>query len=385
MEKDSCFFKLLRLGLGTETIDNGEWIVDNDHAGSNLQMCCGKTNDLLSIIHYQLSIKQGIGAFLFDGLQKATEAGLLPPDAVSREVKMKLFSHTMQVENVHKQHETVIANLAQFYAAHDVRMLLLKGYGLSLAYPNPHHRPCGDIDIWLYGDQEKADRLLHEEKGIAIDEDHHHHTIFHVGGVMIENHYNFLNTESHISNREIEKELHELIKQENEKISVSGCDVYLPPATFNALFLLRHAGQHFAAMEIALRHVTDWAMFVKHYHKEIDWACLEQIARKQNMLRFMQCLNGICIDYLGLSEDLFPKWQRDKALEERIMNDILNPAFEDKSALGNGFLQDSFYRLKRRWGQRWKHQLVYRESPIVTFMVLLRSHFVKPKAYKTEC
>lgn len=36
-------------------------------------------------------------------------------------------------------------------------MMVLKGYGLSLNYLKPSHRPCGDIDIWLFGKQKEAD------------------------------------------------------------------------------------------------------------------------------------------------------------------------------------------------------------------------------------
>lgn len=46
-------------------------------------------------------------------------------------------------------------------------MVLLKGYCLSLNYPKPNHRPCGDIDIYLCGDGDKADDLLLSERGIS--------------------------------------------------------------------------------------------------------------------------------------------------------------------------------------------------------------------------
>lgn len=61
-------------------------------------------------------------------------------------------------------------------------MMVLKGYGLSKNYPVPNHRPCGDMDIYLFGDQEKADKLIAEELGIKIDNSHHHHTVFQFQG-----------------------------------------------------------------------------------------------------------------------------------------------------------------------------------------------------------
>ncbi len=319
--------------------------------------------------------QQGIAAFVYDGLQKAVEAGTISNDSISREIKMNLFSHTMQVEKMYHKHEKVIRELAKFYAEHGIKMMVLKGYGLSLLYPKPNHRPCGDIDIWLFGEQERADKLLHEEMGVTIDYGHQHHTVFSVGGVMIENHFEFVNVLSHRSNRDIELELRKTIKGggliRDERID----NVYYPPVNFNALFLLRHAAAHFAGSEIALRHVTDWAMFVKRYHKEIDWDWLVRFAKEQNILQFLHCLNAICIDYIGLSRNMFPDFERDERLEVKVMEDILHPSFPERCDLRKCWWKNYLYTLRRWWGNRWKHRMVYREGLLMSFLVLLTSHY----------
>ncbi len=357
--KEALLFKLLRIGLGTEIIGNEQLTKDN----------------ALSVPDIFFSIKQGVGAFIFDGLQKATKAGVMPADAVSGEIKMKLFSHTMQVEKVHQHHKKVIAKLAQFYAEHGIKMMVLKGYGLSLLYPAPNHRPCGDIDIWLFGEQERADKLLYEKKGIKIDYGHQHHTVFSVDGVMVENHFEFVNVISHLSNKDIEQELHNATNKGCLIADNEISNVYYPPVNFNALHLLRHAGSHFVTSEIALRHVTDWAMFVKHYHKEIDWKWLYAFAKKQNMHKFLNCLNGICIDYLRLPKEFFPDLERNENLESKVLTDILQPAYPERKDLRQFWWKNSTYTLRRWWGNRWKHRIVYREGLLVTFLVLLTSHY----------
>lgn len=71
-------------------------------------------------------------------------------------------------------------------------MMILKGYACSLDWPKPEHRPCGNIDIWLFGKQKEADALLANKKGLEIDSSHHHHhTIFYWRDFMVENHYDF--------------------------------------------------------------------------------------------------------------------------------------------------------------------------------------------------
>lgn len=366
MTPDDIIFRLLRIGLETESAA---------HAFG------GGTGGVESLsplsIDVSFAVRQGIAAFVYDGLLTAIEEKMLSADAIARKEKMALYAHVMQVEQTHGQHERVIKRLTEFYASHGLRMMVLKGHGLSLLYTHPNHRPCGDIDIWLYGNQKRADQLLHDEKGISIDRSHHHHTIFCVGGVMVENHYDFLNQHSTASNREIEWELHAAMTAAE---NTDGSGWTTPPANFNALFLLRHTARHFASAEITLRHVTDWAMFVKAYSDNIDWQWLYRVAEEQNMLRFLHCLNAICIDWLGLPAELFPTMNRNKKLEERIVSDILNPLYHDKAALGKGGLKNRIYRLRRWWGQRWKHQLVYRESLLSQFLFSLRGHLTKPTA-----
>lgn len=57
-------------------------------------------------------------------------------------------------------------------------MMVIKGLACGLNWPSPKHRPYGDIDIWLFGNQAAADEIINKEKGIKVDTSHHHHTTF---------------------------------------------------------------------------------------------------------------------------------------------------------------------------------------------------------------
>ena len=117
---------------------------------------------------------------------------------------------------------------------------------------------------------------------------------------MIENHYDFVNTLTHASNARLERLFKQYAAQPGESVAVAGVAVYLPSEQLNALFLLRHAAVHFAAINIGLRHVIDWHVFVAHCHDRIDWEALYAAARDAGMTEFLNCLNAICVDYLGL-------------------------------------------------------------------------------------
>ena len=95
---------------------------------------------------YDLSSVQGVLAQAWDGMQLLPEA-MRPP----RALRLQWAVNVERIEKVYRRQERAIARLAAFYREHAIPMMLLKGYGLSLFYPVPEHRPCGDIDIWLFG------------------------------------------------------------------------------------------------------------------------------------------------------------------------------------------------------------------------------------------
>lgn len=344
---------------------------------------------------YRLAAAQGVLALTWDCVQRFSEA-CLPP----REVRIRWAMGVEHIEEHYARQRDVIARLAGFYKTLGIRMMLLKGYGLSLCYPTPEHRPCGDVDIWLFGEQARADEAIRRAWKIPIDEDKHHHTVFSINGIMVENHYDFLNVHAHASNRNLEAILRSEAEREGEAVEIAQppCNskndaqstgtahetaaetvtVYLPTANFNALFLLRHAASHFAAREIALRHVIDWMVFIDHYHAQIDWAKLERTAQRMNMHRFLHCMHAAAIT-LGLNERKIPPFERDAALEQRVLEDILEPEFNEVLPKSN-VVNVVWFKSRRWWANRWKHRIVYREGLLQTFIQSVWCHLLKPKS-----
>lgn len=322
---------------------------------------------------YKLSAKQGVLALVWDGIS-SLPMDMQPP----RNIRIKWAINVELIEHRYRQQLSTIEKLAQIYSNHNFKMMLLKGYGLSLCYPKPEHRPCGDIDIWLYGDQQQADDTLRQQD-FVIDEDEHHHTVFSINGIMVENHYDFLNIYAHKSNREIEKWLKMQAYQSTDSIQINDQTIYLPNADFNALFLLRHAAAHFAAEEIGLRHIIDWVVFVDKYHSQIDWETICTIASQQNMHKFLHCINAISVDYFGLDESKLPVIQRNKSLEIRVLKDIITPEFDEKSPKGS-IIKILRFKYRRWWANRWKHHIVYKEGLFQTFWMQIWSHLLKPKS-----
>ena len=328
---------------------------------------------------YRLAARQGVVAIAWDGVQRLINDGVITAEkAPEKGVKLQWALSVERTEGQYRRQRKVIEQLAEIYGEAGINMMILKGYGLSLYYPVPEHRSCCDIDIWLFGEQQRADDTLRAKLGITIDEDKHHHTVFHIGGVMVENHYDFLNIASHLSNRDIEQRLKTLATTP-ESFDIDGRTIYRPNANHHALFLVRHAAAHFAAVEIVLRHIIDWAMFVRHYHNDIDWEWLRGVCQFHNMDKFLDTLNALASEICDIDLSLMPGTVRRKELEHRILNDILTPEFSEHKP-DKGLFRVIAYKCRRWWANRWKQSIVYQENTVKRFFIQVYGHIAKPKS-----
>ena len=324
---------------------------------------------------FETAQKQGVRGIAFDGINLCFEKG--ENVGIGFKTKMDWIGAVYQIEQRYQQYENNMKELATFYRKHGIRMMVLKGYGLSQNYPVPNHRPCGDMDIYLFGEQEKADQLIHDELGITIDKSHHHHTVFLFRGESIENHYDFLNVHVRPSNKRIEAKLKELCHTESTEIADN---IYYPSVEFNAIYLLRHCAAHFASTNMTVRQVLDWGLFMQKNHKDIKWDEYLPYLKEEGMYRFYNLLGLFCMTYLGFDASIFHGLFSDNLLE-RFSSEILEPEFKDRE---NGNLLWSLWVKPRRWWHnRWKNRLCYTESAWEEFVyglwakVLKPSHFIR--------
>ena len=319
-----------------------------------------------------MATRHGLSAILIDGVEKLPES--LSP---SKMVLLQWIGEVLQnYEQRYELYRRNIAELAGWYNAHGFKMMVLKGYACSLDWPKPEHRPCGDIDIWQFGQWKDADATLAKEKRIKIDKSHHHHTVFEWQGFTVENHYDFVNVHAHKSSNELEVIFKELGEDDSHVVEVNGEKVYLPSANLHALFLLRHMVGHFAAAEINLRQVLDWAFFVEKHTKEIDWEWLVNVVEKYHMKDFYNCINAICVDELGFDARIFPFVQFNPEIKSRVLNDIIHPEFE--AASPKLLIPRLIYKFRRWQGNAWKQRLCYNESRWSAFWTGIWAKILKP-------
>lgn len=129
-----------------------------------------------------LATRQGLSVIILDGIERLPECQQ-PPQIML----LTWIGQVMQgYEGHYVAYRKAVMELAAFYNAHGFKMMLLKGLACGRDWPNPAHRPNGDIDIWLFGKQKEADAALeshdnHNYNGhkgevfseVKIDRSHH--------------------------------------------------------------------------------------------------------------------------------------------------------------------------------------------------------------------
>lgn len=354
------FLNLVRLGIGhsVETIpDSVDW-------------------EALKVLAYQ----QGLSAIVLDGIERLPENKRPPQMALLEWIGEVLQAY----EYTYDSYTRAITEMACFYNSHRFKMMVLKGYACSLDWPNPVHRPCGDIDIWLFGKQKEADETLHQAQGAGfkIDDSHEHHTVFYWRDFMVENHYDFIDVRHRASSPQLESIFKEFGKDDTHFVELkdastgSVAKVYLPSPNLHALFLLRHAMEHFAATELTIRQLLDWAFFVEKHTKEIDWNWLQGVLKEFGMTPAFNIFNAICVEDLWFEPTIFPIVQSDSFLKDRVLNDIFEPEF---SGVEPKWLVPRIVFKYRRWkANGWKNELCFKESMWSAFWSGVLGHILKP-------
>lgn len=351
---NNCFLQLVRLGIGHSgdtSFKDVDW------------------NELKALADIQ-----GLSAIAMDGIERLPE--------MQRPPKETLVPWNCEVlqnyEYRYELYRRAIAEVAAEYGKHGFKMMVLKGYACSLEWPRPEHRPCGDIDIWLFGKQPEADAALKSDGKIKIDDSHEHHTVFYWRDFMVENHYDFIDVHHRRSSPDLERIFKDLGKDDSFFVGLYGEKVYLPSPNLHALFLLRHCMEHFASTELTLRQLLDWAFFVEKHGKEVDWHWLEGVLEKFGMTPAYNIFNAICVEDLGFESNLFQKIQFNPFQKERVLNDILTPEFggDEPKAL----IPRVIFKYRRWVANGWKNELCFKESMWSAFWSGVWGHILKPSS-----
>jgi len=261
----------------------------------------------------------GVLAVAFDALPKG-EA--LP--GLSKELMIRWGLSVQRFEDRNRRQKVALRELIDTFRENQIEVLLLKGLGLAENYPFPAHRECGDLDIYLFGDYEKGNKII-EALGIEVGKEGTKHSHFFFKGIPVENHLSFLDVDFTQTNKNLEAHLHRILKEQGyETVVIDDFEVRIPTPDFTALFLTRHDITHFLSSGLVLRHFCDMALFFSRNEGRINFEFFRKIITEEHQFNLFSSFTQLAHLYLGMPDIPLPIPDECESLTERVLYDTLN-------------------------------------------------------------
>lgn len=328
---------------------------------------CGSCADeLLSLLErdwYQLvdvAFYEGVGALAVDGLQLHYESNPGLELAINKEelrdLKYKLFGHTLQVEENNRIKFNLASKFASALAEKGVICKVLKGLSFATYYSHPEHRECGDCDVYLGTGWAVGNDVI-KSLGGRYDFGTYKHSHLFIGGLMIENHRYLTDFNGTKQGKKTEQLLEHAIEEDGGYIGDSL--LMCPNDYFNALFLIKHAHGNFLDGGMTLRMIYDWAALLQCCKNRLDWNRLYSDLDRCRLREFAKVMTSLCVEYLGTETCPRMELCSDKALVIEVMEDTIAGGINTK---GTETFWKKCVRIFRRFLRIWHFRNLATES-----------------------
>lgn len=330
------FFHLLRAAIGTEPYLERPLTSDEWRA------------------MYRDCVVQGVTAVVFDFVKTLPKS-----EAPDMALLMEWLAATTGVEQTMRRMQIKAEEFAEEMGKREIPVVVLKGMAFAQFYPNPLHREYGDLDCYMMGKKEEGDKIT-VELGGAMEEAGYKHSHLSYKGLTIENHRFFTDFDNTLTGILTEQVLDELMQEEHTNIGNS--KLRCPSANFNALFLLKHAQGHFIDEGIRIRHVLDWALFLKAKQDEVEWSRMLTILETTLTARFASVMTAIAVQYLHIDIHNKSLLALAKSAEQGMINAVLDDIMGEQPAIYVDGLWHKAKRILRRFWRMWRFRSLASES-----------------------
>ena len=313
MSSEKTLLKLLRISLG------------NDESVTQPKNQLPLSVDWRKVI--DLSFKQGVAAIAVDGLQRiydeipnqvrddaeqvrndderhaeldSASPALEALDSPSLEdLKYEWFGSVMSCEQDYELHCTRAGELTRIFAEAGMRSCILKGVGNSQMYPEPGHRACGDIDIWVEGGRERVLEFLRSryKVGKAVV---HHADVQMLPDVAVEVHYMPAWLYNPVANRRLQRYFEAQASAQFDNITLLG--FARPQDDFNLVYSAVHIYKHKFQEELTLKQLVDY-YYILQASSAAERASAYGLLRSVGLGGFAAWLMGVLQEELCLSSD----------------------------------------------------------------------------------
>ena len=206
-----------------------------------------------------ISQEQGVIAWVYDGICKLP-VEQQPP----RIYRINWGMSAQEIWDRYKLQKSALNDIVSICDHNQIRIMLMKGIGLSGLFPKPESRPSGDIDVYLFDDFEKGNKLF----SAKVDQETELHTSFIYKGVEIENHKIFV-----YHNTKVKGLVGDYLLRHTSDAIITSDGYYTFAPLPNLVYLLMHALNHvnYASEDtiFSLKHILDIGMFIQKNRNQL--------------------------------------------------------------------------------------------------------------------
>lgn len=248
------------------------------------------------------------------------------------EVAMRWTANVQATERDNRLMRERFAACMERFEAHGLEPIVMKGMTLSALYPNPLHRPVGDIDLYVPLDQQhRYLEAFREMGGKVADVFDLKHLSVECFGMNWELHFRGMLFYNGVTNRR-----YKLFEQEETMADalyheeIDGHTVSVFPPILKIVYLTAHFQHHLLMERVTLRQMVDWMLALHQERTALGIAevSLVRTLNEMGLYRLYRALGYAAKRHLGFDSNWYAGLTnftpREKRRGERLLKIVLN-------------------------------------------------------------
>ncbi|WP_313264642.1 nucleotidyltransferase family protein [Sphingobacterium sp.] len=246
------------------------------------------------------AINHTVEGIIYDSFE-FLEENQLPPQSL----KLKWAVRVDQIERNNAKMNKVIAEQFSLFTTNDIRPILQKGQGVASYYRIPNHRISGDIDWCFENDGYKKARDFLKKKHIQFKDTPDFSLDYDYNNIHTEHHKRTFDFRNPFKKNYLNRLLQEF-KERQEILLINDVPIRLLAPELQLLQVNIHILKHLITYGISLRQFCDSARLYYTVTAYIDKHRLQEIYKQTGLVKWIQLLHKLLVDYIGLPEKSLP-------------------------------------------------------------------------------
>lgn len=298
----------------------------------------------------KMSVEAGVLTWVWDSITKLPE---LQQPIRFQKVGWALSAQVAS-DRYYKQKE-VLRDLIEICRQNDMRLMLLKGIGISELYPKPEFRSAGDLDIFLFDDFDKGNKLFLLKNDSA---ETRLHLSFDYKGIHIENHKTLI-----FPNTKTKRIVNKYLMSRLDAVELNDDGYYVLSPIDNFIYLIMHAMNHVDFNEkspfLAMRNIIDLSVYLNHYRTKWNPENVKRLMQRMNLSKTFDLVVYFAEMFLDVEIPEYHSGTIKKRDIPIIRELFLEKCFREEIPNKGSWIQQ-FYRRLHRYGRLMK---IYKYMP----------------------